>query len=172
MTEDDEADFCALAAARAPALRRTAYALCGDWHLAEDLVQQALVKAYLSWPPRERSAAAGYLRQILLRTCTDSFRRPWWRREQSTDAVPDVRGVSDDYPHDQGPLLDALRRVPPRQRACIVLRHLEDLSVEDTAALLRCSTGTVKSQTARGLDALRRELGSTPDLTPTPGGLR
>ena len=174
MKAQDEATFCAVATARAPALRRTAYVLCGDWHHAEDLVQQALVKAYVAWPLRDEGAAAAFLQRTLLHTWIDSTRRGWWRFERSTDEVPDVRTTEDDLAHDRPALVEALRRIPTRQRACVVLRYLEDLSVEDTASLLGCSTGTVKSQTSRGLEALRRELGpaASPDLLTTTGDMR
>jgi DNA-directed RNA polymerase specialized sigma24 family protein len=115
-----EQDFRDLYIGRAPALRRTAFLLCGDWHQAEDLVQVAFEKVYASW-----------------------------HRVRAVEA-----------PERQS-LQHALAAVPPRQRACLVLRFYDDLSVAETARLLGCTEGTVKSQTSRGLDTLRAELGET-----------
>jgi RNA polymerase sigma-70 factor (sigma-E family) len=164
MRADDEADFIDLVAARAPALRRTAYVLCGDWHQAEDLVQTTLAKVYAGWPQvRARDAVNTYLHRTLTRCFVDEGRRGW-RRERATAELPErlqpVTGSADD----RMVLLAALAKVPRRQRACLVLRFLEDYSVEATADVLGCSAGTVKSQTARGLETLRAVLG---DVTPT-----
>ena len=145
-----EDEFRELYVARAPALRRTAFLLCGDWHLAEDLVQQAFAKLYAAWRRAERPEA--YVHQVLVRSWVDETRRPW-RRERPTNAVPET-AVSGDV-DDREVLRAALRRVPPRQRACLVLRYFEDLSVTETARVLGCTEGNVKSQTSRGLDALR-----------------
>jgi RNA polymerase sigma-70 factor (sigma-E family) len=157
---DDESEFRALMAARAPALRRTAFALCGDWHHAEDLVQIAFTKAYAAWP-RVRAAddVDAYLRRTLTNAFVDETRRGWRRRETPTQDLPERE--HHDEPHDErAEVLAALARVPPRQRACLVLRFLDDRSVEEVAAILGCRPGTVKSQTSRGLDALRGALGT------------
>jgi RNA polymerase sigma-70 factor (sigma-E family) len=160
----DQAGFAGLFAARADAIRRTAYLLCGDWHRAEDLTQTAFAKLYAAWPRlRDEGAAEGYLRRTLLRTFLDDNRRGW-RRELATGTVPEVP-VTEPSTDDRIVLLAALARVAPRQRACLVLRYFDDLSVEDTAEVLGCSTGTVKSNTSRGLDTLRRLLGDA-DLEP------
>jgi RNA polymerase sigma-70 factor (sigma-E family) len=162
----DDTAFAELFAARATALRRTAYLLCGDWHRAEDLTQTAFAKVYAAWPRlRDKGAVDAYLRQTLTRVYLDEYRR-LWRREQSTANVPDVVTMPADPADDRLVLLTALATVPPKQRACLVLRYFEDYSVEQTAHALDCSTGTVKSNTARGLDALRRTLGDAlPELT-------
>ena len=161
-------DFEGYAAARAPALRRTAYLLCGDWHRAEDLTQSALVKLYVAWRRAARADNVdAYARKVLLRCWLDEGRRGGRQREvpmadlfgpaEGAVAAPDEQvGLRD-------ALLDALRRMPDRQRACVVLRFWEDLSVAQTAALLDISEGTVKSQTSRGLAALRVLAG---DLAP------
>jgi RNA polymerase sigma-70 factor (sigma-E family) len=146
-----EQEFRALYVARAPALRRTAYLLCGDWHQAEDLVQVAFTKLYGNW--RRVDSPDAWLRQVLVRSWVDETRRPW-RRERTTSALPD-RPVVEELHEDREAVRSALRRVPPRQRACLVLRYFEDLSVTDTARVLGCTEGNVKSQTSRGLDALR-----------------
>ena len=152
-------------AVRAPAIRRTAYLLCGDWSHAEDLTQTAFAKLYAAWPRlRDANAAEGYVRRTLTRTYVDESRRAW-RRERPTDDLPEVVDPNPPQSDDRLLLLAALARVPPRQRACLVLRFFDDLSVETTATTLGCSIGTVKSNTARGLDALRAALGDAlPDL--------
>lgn len=163
--------FAELFAARAAALRRTAYLLCGDWHRAEDLAQTAFAKLYAAWPRlRDRGAADAYLRRTLMRTFLDDNKRGW-RREYATDAVPE-RPLHDEWPEERLALLDAMAQVAPRQRACLVLRFYDDLSVESTAELLGCSVGTVKSNTSRGLDTLRALLGDDIELITTGGEFR
>jgi RNA polymerase sigma-70 factor (sigma-E family) len=147
-----EQDFKDLYVGRAPALRRTAFLLFGDWQLAEDLVQVAFEKVYASWSRLREPDAV--LRRTLVRCWVDETRRPH-RRERSVAEVPD-RSV--DAPERES-LSHALAAVPPRQRACLVLRFYDDLSVAETARLLGCTEGTVKSQTSRGLEALRLVLG-------------
>ncbi|MET8359686.1 SigE family RNA polymerase sigma factor [Micromonospora sp. NPDC005171] len=160
MSDRDKA-FAEYFAARSGAMRGTAYLLCGDWHRAEDLVQTAFVKLYRVWNRISRHEVLdSYLRQILIRTFLDERRRGWWRRERV--GGEDAEQVAPpDSPESRLVLLQALARVAPRQRAVLVLRYWEDLSVEDVAALLECSPGTVKSQAARGLDTLRGLLSPT-----------
>jgi len=158
MSDRDRA-FAEYFAARSEAMRGTAYLLCGDWHRAEDLVQTAFTKLYLAWNRVSRHEVLdGYARQTLVRTFLDERRRGWFRKERVDDAPPEHGVQPAGSAEDRLVLLDALTAVPPRQRAVLVLRYWEDLSVEDTACLLRCSTGTVKSQAARGLEALRHAL--------------
>ncbi|MEU1839555.1 SigE family RNA polymerase sigma factor [Micromonospora chersina] len=158
---DRDAAFAAYFAARSDAMRGTAYLLCGDWHRAEDLVQSTFTKLYLAWNRASRHEVLdAYVRQILLRTFLDERRRGWWRRER-VNAEAAERAVTAESPEERVVLLRALADVPPRQRAVLVLRYWEDLSVEETASLLQCTTGTVKSQAARGLDSLRRLLAPT-----------
>lgn len=138
-------------------LLATATHLTGDGHLAEDLVQTALVRLYLAWGRARSVSTEGYARRILMNSFIDHGRRPWVRRERAADVLPDPPA----RPHDDASdpeLGAALAALPPRMRAAVVLRHIEDLSVEETADALGCSTGTVKSQTARGLDKLRAAL--------------
>ncbi|MFF1609233.1 SigE family RNA polymerase sigma factor [Amycolatopsis sp. NPDC058278] len=158
MRAADDADFREFARARSGALRRTAYLLCGDWHLAEDLVQVTLIKLYRVWPKvARRGPVDNYARQVLLRCWLDEQRRPWRRRERRDGVVPDQpssppeAGISD-------PLLRALAEVPPKQRAAVVLRYCADLPAAQVADVLRCSEGTVRSQAARGLETLRGVL--------------
>jgi len=158
MRASEQADFEAYVSARAAALRRTAYLLCGDWHEAEDVVQTALTKLYLAWHRVEkRNSVDAYVRQIVVRCVLDERRRGW-RRESPVDALPDrpVREASGS--DDRETLLAALATVPPQQRAVLVLRYWEDLSIAETARLLGISDGAVKSASSRGLDNLRRAL--------------
>jgi RNA polymerase sigma-70 factor (sigma-E family) len=156
--ERDE-EFTAYVAARARPLRRSAYLLCGDWHRAEDLSQSALTKAYLAWPRITRADNVdGYVRQILVRTYLDEQRRRW-RREQPSGDLPERLGTDPATATDQRlDLMRALATLPARQRAAVVLRCWEDLPIAEVARALDCSEGTVKSQTSRGLAALRAVL--------------
>ncbi|MFD9705191.1 SigE family RNA polymerase sigma factor [Lentzea sp. NPDC059081] len=137
--------------------RRTAYALCGDWSEAEELAQNAFVKAYAKWPRVRRDSADAYVRTILTRLFLDGKRRVRGR-EHPVAEVPE-RGVGGGFGEPDSQLHQALQRVPPKQRAVLVLRYVHDLSIEQTAAELSCSTGNVKSQSARGLAALREAYG-------------
>ncbi|MGW5190941.1 SigE family RNA polymerase sigma factor [Kribbella sp. NPDC004138] len=142
------------------ALRRTAFLVSGDRHRADDIVQDALYKLYLAWPKVRRVGNPfAYARRTVVNAAYDGKRRPW-RREVTLGDVPDRAG-DDDFAvgyADRDEVLAALRSLGPRQRACVVLRYYEDLSVEQTADILGCSTGTVKSQAARGLETLRRAI--------------
>jgi RNA polymerase sigma-70 factor (sigma-E family) len=168
--DDRDRAFAEYFTARSDAMRGTAYLLCGDWHRSEDLVQATFTKLYLAWNRVSRHEVLdGYTRRTLVRTFLDERRRGWFRREHMAEPRPGsgsstgtaqdaVDGSGHPGPEDRLVLLDALASVPPRQRAVLVLRYWEDLSIEETAAVLRCSTGTVKSQAARGLATLRTVL--------------
>jgi len=162
----DEQDFAEYFAARRDAVRRSAYLLCGDWHRADDFAQTAFVALHRRWRKiRDRGALDAYVRRTLVRAVIDESRRPW-RRERFVDELPETPnsdGEIGDSVATRSALLDGLRAVPPRQRAVLVLRFLEGLDVAATAEALKCSQGTVKSQTARGLTALREALGDTLD---------
>ncbi len=134
MDRQAEAEFRSWAEGRRGGLRRTAFLLSGDWFLADDLVQDVLVRLYRVWPRLERSGDVGaYARRILVNRYLDHRRRPW-RREQPTDQVPDCATPADSGDdRRRETLLVALRQVPSRQRAVLVLRFWEDLSVEQTA---------------------------------------
>lgn len=151
--------------ARRDAVRRTAYLLCGDWHRADDHAQTAFVALHRHWRRiRDRGALDSWMRRTLVRVVVDESRRPW-RRERSTlvpELAPPVADGSDAVATRHA-LVQGLRSVPPRQRAVLVLRFFDGLDVAATADVLRCSTGTVKSQTAHGLAALRTALGDTLD---------
>jgi RNA polymerase sigma-70 factor (sigma-E family) len=152
-------EFTAYVAARVRLLRRSAYLLCGDWHRAEDLTQSALTKVYVSWARVSRADNVdGYVRTLLVRTYLDEERRRW-RRERPTDELPeDATPDPGDRTEERLDLARALAALPPRQRAAVVLRCWEDLSIAQVAAALDCSEGTVKSHTSRGLAALRDRL--------------
>jgi RNA polymerase sigma-70 factor (sigma-E family) len=155
-----DADFSAYFAARAHALRATAYLLCGDWHRAEDITQTAMTKLYLAWPRLRDHGMDAYARTVVVRTFLAENRRLWRRREHLTHEPPEPVVAERTGAVDRRLLVEAaLVAVPPRQRAVLVLRYWNDLSVEDTAEVLGCSTGTVKSQAARGIAALRARLG-------------
>lgn len=165
MRQSDEESFRRFAVEHAARLRRSAYLCCGDWHLAEDLMQSTLVKVYRAWSRVEKDESlANYSRTVLLRTWLDEKRRPWRRAEQTTAELPeqvdDTRGPADSPERLWARELvhQGLLRLPPRQRAVIVLRYFDDLSVAEAAEVMGCSEGTVKSQTARGLDALRASV--------------
>jgi len=153
-------------------LVRTAILLtAGDRWAAEDLVQTALVSLYVAWPRVRPDAAEAYARRCLLNALIDHRRSAFARRERARAELPEPAGIDPDALDLQSTVFRALGRLPPRMRAAVVLRHLLDLSVEETAAALRCSTGTVKSQTARGLDQLRavlshHQLPAGPDRAP------
>ena len=160
MSDRDEA-FAEYFAARSGSMRATAYLLCGDWHRAEDLVQTTFTKLYLRWGRVQKQESLDpYVRQVMMRAFIDEGRWGWWRRERPHDE-PIERAASSGSPaEDRLMLLRALADVPPRQRAVLVLRYWQDLSVEETAATLGCTTGTVKSQAARGLVTLRGLMGA------------
>jgi RNA polymerase sigma-70 factor (sigma-E family) len=156
-----DAEFREFTRTRASQLHQCAYLLCGDWHLAHDLVQDTLVKAYQHWP-RVRSAENpdAYVRRILL----NEVRGRWRRRERSvpvprfTDGIEPVTHDTTDEIARRAGLMQALVALPLRQRATVVIRYLEGMSERETAAVLGCSEGTVKSQSARALGTLRKYL--------------
>jgi RNA polymerase sigma-70 factor (sigma-E family) len=145
-----EGSFAAYVAERRPALVRTAYLLCGDAHLAEDLVQAALVKAVGHWR-RIADHPEPWLRKVIVNDHISRWRRHRGR-ERLTDVVPDA--VAGEVGRDLD-LAAALAELAPRQRAVIVLRYYEDLTEAETARLLGVSVGTVKSQHRDALARLR-----------------
>ncbi|MFI7586145.1 SigE family RNA polymerase sigma factor [Spongisporangium articulatum] len=155
--------FESFVAARGDQLLRTAYLLTRDQMLAEDLLQTSLAKAWMSWG-RISSSPEAYVRKILVNTYSSWWRRRW-NGEQPHADVPDspVADPAVDSSEDRLDLWEALGRLPKRQRATVVLRFYEGLSEAETAELLGCSLGTVKSQTSKALAKLRID----PALTPT-----
>ncbi|MFE6621822.1 SigE family RNA polymerase sigma factor [Streptomyces sp. NPDC057740] len=154
MTRGADAALHAFVEGRRTALFRSAYLLCGNREEAEDLVQTTLVKVVLGARRHPRlDNLDAYARKTLVNTFI-AARRRFWRREQAYGEVPDVPGRPVDS--DTGVMVRAaLARLGPKQRAVLVLRYWEDLSVADTAGLLGMRESTVKSHTARGLAALR-----------------
>jgi RNA polymerase sigma-70 factor (sigma-E family) len=157
-TSDDE-QYRAYVEARRGELLRTAVLLAaGDRWMAEDLVQTALTRLYVVWTRVRADSVDAYARRCLLNALIDHRRLAATHREHTRAELPET-AVSDPSRIDvQSAVFGALGRLPPRMRAAVVMRHLLDLSVEETAAALRCRRGTVKSQTARGLDQLRAAL--------------
>jgi RNA polymerase sigma-70 factor (sigma-E family) len=152
----EETSFREYVTSRMDVMRRVAYLLCRDWHTADDLVSITIGKLYRHWTRVAPSPGVdAYVRRILLRVWLDEKRRPWRRREQPTEQLPDLESFAEFRVVDRDQLLDLLDGLPSRRRAAVVLRLYCDLSVEETAEILGCTEGTVKSQTARGLDTLR-----------------
>jgi len=145
-------DFDEFVAARSTALLRTAYLLTRDHGRAEDLLQTALAKSWLAWS-RIDSDPESYVRKILVNTYSTWWRRRW-NDERPTDQVPEL-AYADADTSVRGDLWTAVGNLPRGQRAVVVLRFFEDLTEAETARLLGCSVGTVKSQTARALARLR-----------------
>ena len=153
-----DAEFTEFVHAVWPGLYRTAYLMLGEHQLAEDLVQTSLAKTYASWRKvKEPAAAPAYARVVLANTAASWFRRRGWRNEHPTEVLPDA-GVEHD-PTTRTALVEALATLAPRQRAVVVLRYYDDLSVREVAHALGISEGTVKSQTSDALARLRTQLG-------------
>ncbi|MGW5240555.1 SigE family RNA polymerase sigma factor [Monashia sp. NPDC004114] len=162
--------FDAFVTARASALLRTAYLLTRDRALAEDLVQTSLAKAWFAWGRIEGQPDA-YVRKIIVNTYSSWWRRRW-NGEEATADLPEAPAGGDHGPaagresrrvEERTDLWRALGRLPKRQRAVVVLRFYEDLSEAETAEIMQCSVGTVKSQASRALAKLRVD----PSLTDT-----
>ncbi len=155
-----DAEYSEFVAAAWGPLYRTAYLMVGNRAMAEDLVQTALTNTYAAWRNvREVEAAHAYARTAVVRSVASWFRSRVRLREQLTDEPPDT-GYSPD--HSTRPaLMEALRQLPARQRAVVVLRFYEDLSVTQVAETMGCSEGTVKSQTSAALAKLRLILGES-----------
>jgi RNA polymerase sigma-70 factor (sigma-E family) len=160
-----EETFTAWAAARQHALLRTAYLLTGDLHRAEDLLQDALTKVAQRWRRLQAGNPEGYARTILVRTNVS-----WWRsfrREHVVGELPDVdrSGPADpDAVERRVVVARALAKLPPRQRAVLVLRYYDDLTERQTADVLGVSVGTVKSQAHAALQKLRAESAELAEL--------
>ena len=164
MRRRDEVDFTEFATVAVRRLSRTAYLMCGDWHRAEDAAQDALVRMYKAWHRLDHRAGLNtYAHKAVVSVVLDQAKRPW-RREHVVDQpverpLADQAGTIDD----RLLVIQALAELPPRQRACVVLRYYADLSIEETASVLGISVGAVKSQSSRGLATLREVL-NRPEL--------
>jgi RNA polymerase sigma-70 factor (sigma-E family) len=159
MRHRDEQQFAEFATAARDRMRRTAYLISGDWELASDIVQEALIRVYVAWPRIDHQGGLhAYARRCLMNVAIDMGRkRSSTELPTEHDAMDRPAGAADHGVPAREALMMALRALPPRQRACVVLRFFEDLSVHDTALVLGCQEGTVKSQTARALDFLRAQ---------------
>jgi RNA polymerase sigma-70 factor (sigma-E family) len=171
MRAGEEQLYLEYVAGRERWLSRIAYRLCGDRQQAEDLVQQVLVDLYVHWSTAVRASTVdGYVRRMVVHAWLRERRRGWFRWVRPAAELPAVAAPAEP---DVGLRLDiraALARLTPRQQAVLVLRYWEGLSVAETAAVLRCSEGNVKSQTARSLAALRRLLPDYAASTPSEEG--
>ncbi|GAA1640355.1 SigE family RNA polymerase sigma factor [Actinoplanes couchii] len=165
MKTDSERDrqFAAFVAEKRGHMLHTARLLtAGDNHLAEDLVQTALTKLFVSWAAfRRADSPNAYLKRALFNALTDERRRIWRRFERPVAEVPEGSAAAV-TPETDPELARALEQLPPRMRAAVVFRFVLDMDIADTAVALGCSPGTVKSQTARALEKLRAALSSTP----------
>lgn len=157
MARRDDDQFTAFVAGSATRLRRTAYLICGDWQQAADITQEALIRVYVNWPRLDKlGGLPTYARRALVSVAIDMGRK---RSSTEVASVPDDTTPAptdvESSTVNRDTLLTALAQLPPRQRACVVLRYFEDLSVSDVASLLEISDGTVKSQTSRALTSLQ-----------------
>ncbi|MCQ4210568.1 SigE family RNA polymerase sigma factor [Streptomyces longispororuber] len=149
-------DFEAFVDARGPRLLRVAWLLTGDAHLAEDLLQTVLARVWPKWHKIADGEPEAYIRKALVHTHASWWRRRW-RGEVPHGELPDRAALFDAYEgvEQEEALAAAVRALPVRQRSVVVLRYFEDLSVEETAKVLGCAPGTVKSQASKALRALR-----------------
>ncbi|MEU9887479.1 SigE family RNA polymerase sigma factor [Sphaerisporangium sp. NPDC051011] len=155
---DEPEGFREFVAGRTDRLMKVAFLLTGDHHLAEDLVQATLVRTWRKWRQVGTDGQVdAYVNRILVTTYLSWRRRRWWGEVPSVLYDHDVAAADD--PYDRALVADDLKRdlaaLPPRQRAVIVLRYYLDLSESDTATILGCSIGTVKSQNHKALARLR-----------------
>jgi len=150
-------------AVRSPSLLRTAYLLTRDWALAEDLLQTSLARAWSAWA-RIGDNPEAYVRKIIYNTYASWWRRRW-NGEEPTAEMPELAAHRDDLAQvdDRERVWQALGKLPKRQRTVLVLRFFEDLSEAETAELLECSPGTIKSQTSRALAKLRLDVSLLPE---------
>jgi RNA polymerase sigma-70 factor (sigma-E family) len=163
-----EAGFVEFAAARSGALFRTAWLLCGDWHLAEDLVQETLGRLYPRWSKvAQADQPAAYAHKVLIRVFL-SRRRRRSSGEHPTAGIELIQGAVEDADISlRVTLLDALGRLDRKDRAVLVLRYWEDLDAPTTAALVGMTPAAVRTRSARALARLRDVLGeSLTDLLP------
>ncbi|MFC0627156.1 SigE family RNA polymerase sigma factor [Kribbella deserti] len=160
MARRDDSAYVDFVNAASRSLRRTAYLVCGDWGLAEDLVQDALLKLYVAWPRvASVEGAHGYARRTVVNVAIDAGRKSskFGHTSAEIPELPDDRDAVGAF-DTRTVVMAGLRELPPKARACVVLRYFDDLSVQETAQILGISVGTVKSQTSRGLELLRSTL--------------
>lgn len=159
MPDGSDSEYLTYVHGRVQELRRTAFLLSGDRHQADDLVQETLTKLYAKWPRIQRvDNVDAYTHTMLVRAFLDDRRRGWWK-VRLLNWMPEPPPPGDDEPEDRAVVRAALAELPPRQQAVLVLRYLCDRPIKEVAELMRCSEGTVKSQSAHGLHRLREVLG-------------
>ncbi|MEV0643982.1 SigE family RNA polymerase sigma factor [Phytomonospora sp. NPDC050363] len=163
MSPEEERDFHEYVAAQTKRLCRFAYLCCADWHQAEDVVQTALIRLYGAWKRARRASVDAYVRRIIVNALIDERRLFRFRREQTRPELPERPQRSNGLPEERAVLIEALLRLPKRQRAAVVLRYWEDLPGDQVARILGCSPGAARNLTMRGLAALRASL-STENL--------
>ena len=152
----DKSSFESFAAAAWERHLRLAILLTGDGLRGEELLQDCLVRLYEQWSRLRLENAHAYLRRTLTNRHVSAWRR--LRRERLVAEIPDRAAGGPVHRAEVEPIWAALRALPPRQRAVVVLRHYEDLTERDIAAILGCTVGTVKSHNARALERLRVAL--------------
>ena len=164
----DTSAFSEFVENRSHALLRTAYLMVGDHQLAQDLLQEALIKTLIAWPRlRDHNNVDAYVRRVIVNTAF-TWRRRRSFHERPADLLPEVSSpdqVETLATHQV--LVTQLRALSPRQRAAIVLRYYEDLTVAQTAEIMGCSEGAVKSHVSIGLSKLRERMGPSLALEPT-----
>ncbi|MEU1202179.1 SigE family RNA polymerase sigma factor [Streptomyces sp. NPDC005813] len=163
MNVDEERQFREFVAARSRSLLHSAYLLTGDWEQGRDLLQTALAATARRWSKlRDRQQPEVYVRRAMYHAQVDRFRLLGWGRETVTDTLPDQpAGQASDWADtvvQRQDIMAALRRLPKRQRAVIVLRYFEDRPDTEIAAILGVAQGTVRSQTHKALVSLRTAL--------------
>lgn len=160
--------FSQFVAARSGALHRSAYLLVGERGLAQDLLQEALTKTWAAWGRiREPEKAEAYCRKAMTHTAISWYRRKSWSNERPSEVLPEPGTASHEHTVvENDRLRRALQELPPRQRAAVVCRYYDDMSEAETARVMGCAVGTVKSQANAGLKRLRSLV---PDLTSAPG---
>ncbi|WP_347354117.1 SigE family RNA polymerase sigma factor [Intrasporangium sp.] len=159
MRRRDEDAFREFVAARQGALRRRAFLLCGGWADGDELVQEALARVYVAWPRIAAGAQEAYTRRTMLNLYLNARRKG--HREVLTDTVPEAASADPDRELAMT-LTDLLDGLPERQRAVLVLRFWDDLTVPQIAECTGVAEGTIKSQISRGLAALRGRLAEPP----------
>ncbi|TWD73352.1 RNA polymerase sigma-70 factor (sigma-E family) [Kribbella amoyensis] len=166
-------EFAEFVTGRFSALQRFGYLLTGNWHSAEDLVQASLAKVWFHRKGlRSTGALESYTRTVMVNTSTQWWRRKW-KGETPTESLPEPAAPSEfGTVDDRDRLLRALDTLPRRTRAALVLRFFEDLPDAETARIMGCSVGTVKSTISRGLAKLRDHhlLADDPLTTAAPTG--
>ncbi|MFE4368024.1 SigE family RNA polymerase sigma factor [Streptomyces sp. NPDC056835] len=171
VNEGIEEGFARYVIGARPALRRNAFLLVGDWHAADDLVQQTLITLYRRWEHLDQhDKLSGYTRTVMVRLFLSDRRNHRWTRERLVDSTPEPEPTPAEAARieDRIVLLDALATLSAKQRSLVYLRYWEDLSVEESARIMNCSSSTVRSSSSRALRILRERLGDLTDRQESP----